>query len=75
MGSFSVPRMLLTGALLISGAALAFLLGARAGTSLDRVMTFSPVEAKPAPVWKGSARPARLEPVSVNASLAAPRKQ
>lgn len=73
MGSFSVPRMLLTGALLISGAALAFLLGARAGTSLDRVMTFTPAEAKPAPVWKGS-RPVRFDPASVNASLATPRK-
>jgi hypothetical protein len=34
-------RMLLLGALGLTGAALAFLIGARAGTTLDRVMTFS----------------------------------
>lgn len=34
-------RMLLLGAMGLVGVALAFLIGARAGTTLDRVMTFS----------------------------------
>jgi hypothetical protein len=34
-----VPRMLLLGALSLSGAALAFLIGARIGPVLDRVVT------------------------------------
>lgn len=33
------PRMLLIGALALSGSALAFLIGARAGFTLDRVVT------------------------------------
>jgi hypothetical protein len=37
----AMPRVLLLGALWISGATLAFLIGARAGTTLDRVMTQS----------------------------------
>ncbi len=34
----AVPRVLLLGMLGLSGAALAFLIGARAGVALDRVM-------------------------------------
>ena len=41
MVRLSATRMLLLGALGLSGAALAFLIGARAGTKLDRVMTLS----------------------------------
>jgi hypothetical protein len=41
----AVPRVLLLGALAVCGAALAFLIGARAGVALDRVMTQSPAPA------------------------------
>jgi hypothetical protein len=34
----AVPRVLLLGMLALSGAALAFLIGSRAGVTLDRVM-------------------------------------
>jgi|HubBroStandDraft_5_1064220.scaffolds.fasta_scaffold932281_2 hypothetical protein len=34
----AVPRVLLLGTLGLAGVALAFLIGARAGTTLDRVM-------------------------------------
>jgi len=36
-----VPRVLLLGALGLAGVALAFLIGARAGVTVDRVMTQS----------------------------------
>jgi hypothetical protein len=50
MVRLSAPRMLLLGALGLSGAALAFLIGARAGTRLDRVMTVSGAQAPAAVV-------------------------
>jgi hypothetical protein len=43
----AVPRVLLLGALALSGAVLAFLIGARAGIALDRLMAQSHAHASP----------------------------
>jgi hypothetical protein len=57
----AMPRMLLLGALAISGAALAFLVGARAGAALDRTMV------------RAHAPPAAVTAAPPKASLAAAR--